>query len=339
LKEENIMNEKKCVGCGILLQDKNILMPGYTIDLSNDYCQRCFRIQNYGEYQLVTNNNSEYIELLEAVGKTNDLVVYVTDLLNLEKDFNMIRDIIPNKMILVLNKKDVLPRSVKEDKLIEYFKNYNIYFDDIITVSTINNYNMDFLLKRIKYLQTTKNVYVVGRTNAGKSSLINNIIKNYSENGDRLTQSPLPTTTLNTVSIKLNDYLTLIDTPGLIDSGSIINNLDVDLVKKISPKKEIKPRTYQLRVGQGIIIENLVRIDYLEGDKNSFTVFVSNELKVSRISSSNNKLRDLNKNIYEIKYNTDIVINGLGFIKVVGKGKIAIYIDKDVEVFFRKSLI
>jgi ribosome biogenesis GTPase A len=270
---------------------------------------------------------------------TNDLVVYVTDLLNLEKDFNMIRDIIPNKMILVLNKKDVLPKSVKEEKLIEYFKNYNIYFDEIITVSTVNNYNMDYLLKRIKFYQTTKNVYVVGRTNAGKSSLINNIIKNYSESTDSLTQSPLPSTTLNTVSIKLNDYLTLIDTPGLIDTGSIINNLDVNLVKKISPKKEIKPRTYQLRAGQGILIEDLVRIDYIEGERNSFTVFVSNELKVSRVSSSNDRLKELSKSTYEVKYDNDIVINGLGFIKVVNKGKVDIYINKDTEVFFRRSLI
>ncbi|MBQ6477343.1 MAG: 50S ribosome-binding GTPase [Bacilli bacterium] len=333
------MNEKKCLGCGIPLQDRNILLPGYTTDMANDYCQRCFRIKNYGDYQLVTNNNVEYIELLKAVGMTNDLVVYVTDLLNLKKDFNMIRDIIPNKMILVLNKKDVLPKSVKEEKLIEYFKNYNIYFDEIITVSTVNNYNMDYLLKRIKFYQTTKNVYVVGRTNAGKSSLINNIIKNYSESNDSLTQSPLPSTTLNTVSIKLNDYLTLIDTPGLIDTGSIINNLDVNLVKKISPKKEIKPRTYQLRAGQGILIEDLVRIDYIEGERNSFTVFVSNELKVTRVSSNNDKLKELSKSTYDIKYDNDIVINGLGFIKVVNKGRVDIYINKDTEVFFRRSLI
>lgn len=333
------MNDKKCLGCGIILQDQNILLPGYTTDLSNDFCQRCFRIKNYGEYQLVTNNNMEYIKLLEAVGKTNDLVIYVTDLLNLEKDFSMIRDIIPNKMILVLNKKDVLPRSVKEDKLIDYFKNSNIFFDEIITVSTMSNFNMDYLLKRIKMLQTSKNVYVVGRTNAGKSSLINNIIRNYSENGDNLTQSPLPSTTLNSISIKLNDHLTLVDTPGLIDSGSIINDLSIDMVKKISPKKEIKPRTYQLRAGQGIIIEDLVRIDYISGDRNSFTVFVSNELKVSRISINNDKLKDKNKSTYEVKFNNDIVINGLGFVKVVSKGKVDIYANKEVEIYFRRSLI
>ena len=333
------MNEKKCLGCGVLLQDENILLPGYTTNLENDFCQRCFRIKNYGEYQLVTNNNVEYMKMLEAVGKTHDLVLYVTDLINLEKDFDVIRDIIPNKMILVLNKRDVLPKSVKEEKLVDYFKNYDIFFDEIIPVSTINNYNMDYLLKRIKYFQTSKNVYVVGRTNAGKSSVINNIIRNYSENADSLTSSPLPSTTLNTLSIVVNDYLTLIDTPGLIDSGSIINNLPIELVKKISPKKEIKPRIYQLRAGQGIIINDLVRIDYLEGIRNSFAVFVSNELKIERININNTKLTDLNKSTYDVKYDNDLVVSGLGFVKISSKGKINVYVNKEVEIFFRKSLI
>ena len=333
------MNEKKCLGCGVLLQDENILMPGYTTNLENDFCQRCFRIKNYGEYQLVTNNNVEYMKMLEAVGKTNDLVLYITDLINLEKDFDVIRDIIPNKMILVLNKRDVLPKSVKEEKLVDYFKNYDIFFDEIIPVSTINNYNMDYLLKRIKYFQTSKNVYVVGRTNAGKSSVINNIIRNYSENVDSLTSSPLPSTTLNTLSIVVNDYLTLIDTPGLIDSGSIINNLPIELVKKISPKKEIKPRIYQLRAGQGIIINDLIRIDYLEGIRNSFAVFVSNELKIERININNTKLTDLNKSTYDVKYDNDLVVSGLGFVKISSKGKINVYVNKEVEIFFRKSLI
>ena len=89
-----------------------------------------------------------------------------------------------------------------------------------------------------------------------------------------------------------------------------------------------------------ININDLVRVDYTEGDRNSFTVFVSNELKVSRINSNtNNNLKELNKCTYEIKYNTDLVINGLGFIKIMNKGKVDIYLDKDVEVYLRRSLI
>ena len=85
----------------------------------------------------------------------------------------------------------------------------------------------------------------------------------------------------------------------------------------------------------------LVRIDYVEGEKNSFTLFISNDLKVKRLfnASSKNDLKDLNKLTYEVKYYEDLVINGLGFVKIVNKGIINVYIDKDVDTFMRKSLI
>ena len=47
-------SQKKCLGCGILLQDENILQEGYTTSLENDICQRCFRMKNYGEYQTLS---------------------------------------------------------------------------------------------------------------------------------------------------------------------------------------------------------------------------------------------------------------------------------------------
>ena len=334
-------SDKKCLGCGVLLQDQNILQEGYTTSLENDICQRCFRMKNYGEYQVVTKSNDEYLEILKSVGQTKDLVLYITDLLNLEKDIEQIRTIIPNKMILVLNKKDVLPKSVKETKLIKYLESKDIHFEEVIVISANKNYNIDYLLKKIKFYQTTKNVYVVGHTNAGKSSLINKLIENYSDKTQELTMSPLPSTTLNTVNITINDYLTLIDTPGLVDNGSILNQIDPKMVKKISPKKEIKPRTYQLRRNQSIIIEDLIRIDYVEGEKNSFTLFISNDLKVKRLLNSTNKddLKDLNKTTYQVKYDEDLVINGLGFVKIVNKGVIDVYIDQNVETFMRKSLI
>ena len=334
-------NQKRCLGCGIVLQDQNVLQEGYTTSLDNDICQRCFRMRNYGEYQMVAKSNEEYLEILRGVSETKDLVLYVTNLLNLEKNLDEIRSLIPNKMILVLNKFDVLPKSVKEDKIINYLEGENIHFEEVIVVSAAKNYNMDYLLKKIKYHQTSRNVYVVGHTNAGKSSLINKMIHNYSESTRELTMSPLPSTTLNTISIDIDDYLTLIDTPGLVDNGSILNHVDDKLVKKISPKVEIKPRTYQLRKNQSLIIEGILRIDYVEGEKNSFTLFISNDLKVKRLLNlfHNEELKDKNKITYDLKYENDLVISGLGFIKIVNKGVIDLYIDKDVETFTRKSLI
>ena len=70
-------------------------------------------------------------------------------------------------------------------------------------------------------------------------------------------------------------------------------------------------------------------------------MFVSNDLKVRRLLNllNNNELKDKNKITYDVKYDEDLVINGLGFVKIVNKGLIDVYIDKDVETFMRKSLI
>ena len=331
---------KKCLGCGVELQDENMLLDGYTVNLENDLCQRCFRLKNYGEYQATTKTNEEYQQILEAVGKTKDLVVYVTDVLNVEQDLYDIRKFLPNKILLVLNKRDVIPKSVKDEKLIQYFKDKYDFFNDIVVVSCEKNINIDHLLNRIKFFQVTKQVYIVGHTNAGKSSLINKLIKNYSDSKQELTISPLPSTTLNLINIEINDYLTIIDTPGLIDEGSITNYVDNELLKIITPKKEIKTKTYQLRRGQSIIIGDLVRIDYVDGEKNSFTLYISNDIKTKRIiSSRHDDLKNLAKRTYQLPFNQDIVIKGLGFIKVVNRGVVDIYLNQRVETFLRDNLI
>lgn len=330
---------KKCIGCGAVLQEANVLKEGYTVSLENDICQRCFKIRHYGELETITKSNEEYINILKDVGKTNDLVLYVADLLNLEEDLLKIRNILPNPMILVLNKRDVIPLSVKDNKLIDYFKDLNVV--DITIVSALKNYNIDNLYEMIKKYKTSNNVYVVGHTNAGKSSLINKFIKNYSTNTQEVTASSLPNTTLNTININIDNSLTLIDTPGLVDSTSIINYLDKADLKKVVPKGEIRPRVYQLRRGESIVIGSYVRIDYVEGDKNSFTLYISNNIKIKKLFNiiSNNSLKDKSCNNLDIKYNTDLVINGLGFISIRDKCNINIYIDKEITYWSRKTII
>lgn len=332
--------KKTCKGCGIILQDDNMTQEGYTTDIENDLCQRCFRMKNYGEYQVVAKSNDEYIEILKSIGQTKDLVLYIVDLLNLDRDLSKIREYIPNKILLVLNKRDVLPKSVSDDKIKEYIESLGLNFEDIAIISANKNYNIDILLNKIKKYQTSSKVYIVGNTNVGKSSLINKLLKNYSDNPNELTISPLPSTTLNKITIELSDTITLIDTPGLVDRENLVNYVDSDILKKINPKKEIKPRTYQLKPNQCLIIGNLVRLDYVEGEKNSFTIYVSNSLKVKRMNASKHEnLKDLKKTTIDLKYREDIVINGLGWVKTIQSGKVDVYLNKDVSVYTRKSLI
>ncbi len=332
---------KYCKGCGVRLQDNNVLLEGYTNNLSKDLCKRCFRLKNYGEYEIVTKSNDEYIEIIKDIGKTKSLVLYVIDLISLPKNITKIKEYLKNnKVILVLNKKDMLPLSVTDKKILDYItENFEDVFIDKIVISANKNYNLDKLMKLIKKHRVYKNVYVVGNTNAGKSTLINKLIENYSIDKSLITISSMPSTTLDEIKIPFKDFY-LIDTPGLVDRHNIINYIDNNNIKKLSSKKEIKPKTYQIKKGQALIFENFLRIDYIEGEKNSFTVFASNNVNVKRINGKrHNTLQELSRKEIDLKYHEDIVINGFGFIKTVLEGKTYIYVDKDVEVFTRKSMI
>ena len=335
------MTKKKyCKGCGVLLQNENISLEGYVNNLDNDICQRCFRMKNYGEYMKVAKTNEEFEDILKEVGKTKDLVLHIVDLVNLDKDLSDIRKIISNKMLLVLNKKDALPKSIKDEKILDYIKSLELDYVDMVVISANKNYNIELLMNKIKKYKTSKKVYVVGKTNTGKSSLINRLIHDYSENDSELTISPLPSTTLNTVSIVMDKDLEIIDTPGLIDRGNITNYLEEDTLKKIINKKTIKPKTYQLKKNQCLIIGDIIRLDYVDGARNSFTLYVPNGIKIKRMNAlKQTKLKDLYKTEFELKYREDIVINGLGWIKVVESGVVDIYMDKNVECFIRKNFI
>ena len=332
---------KYCKGCGAKLQDENMLLEGYTTDLSKDLCRRCFRLKNYGEYQAVAKTNDEYLEIIKSVGKTKSLVLYVVDILSIPEHLESIKEYLPNnKVLLVINKKDMLPLSVKDEKITNYIEsNYEDVFVDKVIISADKNYNIDRLMKLIKKHRVYKDVYIVGNTNAGKSTLINKIIENYSNEAGDITISNMPSTTLDEIRIPFKDFV-LIDTPGLVDSFNILNYLEEDNIKKISSHSTIKPRTYQIKKGQALIFNDFLRVDYVEGERNSFTVFISNDIKIKRINGNKHGyLEDLSRKEIDLKYHEDIVINGLGFIKTILEGKVYVYVNKDVSVFTRKSLI
>jgi len=327
----------KCTGCGVVLQNTNKDEVGYSVNINKLLCERCFRIRNYNEYKFVTKDNNDFINILKNINKTDDLVVLVIDLFNINRNIEEISKYLDNNILLVLTKRDILPKSCYDKKLIEYFNNYNLNIIDSIIISSIKNYNFDELYNKINEYKNSSNVYVVGFTNSGKSTMINKILYNYSNNNIKITTSNLPSTTIDSIEVKVNDSLTLIDTPGLLDSGDIINYIDVNTLKKIIPTKEIKPTTLQIKDKQTIFVEDLVRIDI--SDKNSLTFYISNNLEITRTFKENNKLINLKKHELSIEEDSDVVIQGFGFIKFTTKAKINLYTKENVSVFVRKNLI
>lgn len=323
----------KCSGCGVELQDKNKDLLGYTTDIKTGLCMRCFRLFNYGEYKDVSMGNSDYLKILKQIPKDN-LVVYVVDILSFNLD--LLKNF--NNVLLVVTKGDIIPRNVKIDRLVERIKRECSAILDVVVVSSIRNNNMDTLYRKIVDYSRNSSVYLVGNTNTGKSTLLNKLIKNYSNSSDKVTVSMYPSTTLGEVSVDLGD-VTIIDTPGIIDDGSIINYVDKFGLKKILPKKEIRPRSVQISNSGSMIIDEYVRIDYDTSCNNSIVIYCSPSLKVGFNQLNNDKLKDLDKVFLNIDKKCDIVIPGLGFIKCMRPIMVTVYVISGTLVYVRDNLI
>ena len=322
---------KRCIGCGSILQDNDINKDGYVLDINDSICQRCFRIKYYNEYKVTSRNNSDYINIINSIGN-DDLVLYVTSLFDIRLDFiDSFKSV-----IVVLTKRDVLPKSIKDYKLINYMKD-RYSFTDIEIVSSIKNYNLDSLFYKIKKYNKTGNVYVIGSTNSGKSTLINKLIKNYSDSDIEITSSLYPSTTLDKIEINI-DNIKIIDTPGLINDGSIINYIDTKTLKNITPKKEIKPKTYQIKGKGSVLIDDLVRVDYDTIDT-SMTIYIANNVNISFAGKDNNKLHDMTKQTFNLDSDKDIVISDLCFLKFTKEVKLNIYTYDNVDIYERDNLI
>ena len=334
---------KKCLGCGALFQTEDPKKAGFIEKENFDkavICKRFFRIKNYGDYEVINKDIKDYEKIFDEISKRRDLILFLCDIFTLDESLNYINKL-NGKVILVITKKDLLPKSVKEYKLINYIKkNYNLNIVDIIFVSSNKNYNIDLLYNLINKRKVSNNVYLVGNTNAGKSTLINALIKSYGKNDSFITTSSLPATTIDLIEVKLNDGLTLVDTPGLVSPNNYLTNLNLKEVKSVLPKVEIKPRTYQMKPNQSLLIGDYARIDYLSNEKNSFTIYLSNNIKVDRINlNTNDRLRNLKLTSFNLKRNKDIVINGLLFCKITNDAKVNVYVKDSAKVFERDNLI
>lgn len=311
---------KKCFGCGNILDD----------NYDKDLCERCFRLKYYGEYQITNKSNIDYFKILDSISE-NDLVLYITSIFNINLEY--LKKF--KNVIIVITKKDILPKSIKDLKIINYIKkHYGEY--DIEVISSVKNYNLDNLMDKIKKYNKNK-VYLVGNTNSGKSTLLNKMIINYSDNNPSITTSIYPSTTLDVINVNI-DNITFIDTPGIIDEGSIINCIDNNTLKVITPKKEIKPRTYQIKGKGSLIIENMIRLDY-EVEIGSMTIYISNAVNIVRVGFNNNKLHELGKREFNLEKRKDIVITDLCFIKLIGLVKVQIYANSNIKIYERDNLI
>ena len=371
-------NKIYCIGCGAEIQSENQNKQGYlpksvvekSIDENNLVCKRCFRLKNYNEVSDVELGAEDFYKLIKTLSKKDGLIVKVVDIFDFSGSWiEDVIDIIGNNkdIVLVANKLDLLPKSVKQNKikqwLFKMLKAKGIKVKDILLISAIKNHGIEEAAARIDELRNGKDVYIIGATNVGKSTFINKLIELTTGDKNVITTSHFPGTTLGMIEIPLDRATNIYDTPGIILDYDIAHYLDAESLKLVMPKKEIKARVFQLNAEQSLFFGGMARVDFVKGERQSFTLYASNLVDIHRTKLSNadalfkKHLGTLLKPPFEDNISIfknqvkksfkiddkkiDIVISGLGWITVNSDSgcEIDIYVPEEIEVFVRESII
>lgn len=297
----------KCVGCGIKLQEKDKNELGYTPNLNNALCERCFKLKNYN---ILTNKgiNIDNDKLINKINELNTCVLFLVDFINLDSEVIDAYKKIKSKKILIITKADIIPKNIKYQKLIQNIKNIYDIKEDLILTSSKTKLNIKTITK---LCLEEKNICLAGFTNAGKSSLINALV------GSDITVSKKPNTTQD--FIKLNvDGINIYDAPGFMSN---INRENI-------PRSIIRPITYQFPSKHYLLIKD-IKLNILENS--NFTIYVGNEANIIR--------RKENENVeckIIVPKNSDVIIKGFCFINFKNTCMISLN-TKDYEI--RPSIV
>ncbi len=345
---------RKCTGCGTVLQNTDDQAPGYVPDLNMAYCQRCFRMIHYDRHDSV---EVEPLKQLDHLKNLEGDFCWIMDVIDLETSLNsQFAEFYRNREVLViLNKCDLLPETVKEDRIISYVRERLIQLSvkcrGIITRGFSHHFREDFS----ECCRPDRKTYFTGVANVGKSTVINHLLKE-----NRLTANRHPSTTLNTNEIE-TDYGIICDTVGLVADNSVQAYLKSSDLKKAVPSKPINPVIFQLDGNQTVSIGGICRMDFYNCHDFTAVFYISNECPLHRTKTSNATslwnghlgrelvpVLTVNKGFKNMKKKTfrpkegkqDICIAGLGWVCISGGfDRCVAFTDTPVDTYSRKAMI
>lgn len=156
-----------------------------------------------------------------------------------------------------------------------------------------------------KYIKQGIKTVIIGKPNAGKSSLLNAIL-----NEDRAIVTEVEGTTRDTIEEFVNIKgipLNLVDTAGIRESHDIVEKIGIEKSKKLAEEADLIIAIFDS--SQNFTNEDL---EILKIAKNKKSIIVLNKIDLKqKITSDNPELKDLNKNLINLSAKNKNGLNSL----------------------------
>lgn len=337
---------QKCEGCGLTLQTSDVHKPGYAKAVDHRFCQSCFRLRHYRDFKRVRAEVDDGV-ILDFVMEFEGTIFWIVDLMNIQQSLHpaLIRHLTGKNVVLLVNKRDLLPKSVSNRRLLHgimrLLKPYPIQFMEVLFVSAKNRESLEPILP---YLYMG-DVAFVGCVNVGKSSILNTLL-----NDDSLSVSPVASTTASVIELEVNEFK-LYDTPGLQNESVITYRLSEEDLVSLSPQKTVKPQVFQIYEKQALVLGGVFALiiePYKQSQIISYLPLDMKRVKPDRVDANLKQAEYLvvdspsyRKKAYpSTKEDVEIEIYDFGMLIIkCGVKKIEVVAEKDMEYIYRKAVL
>ena len=373
----NLEYVRRCCNCGAILQCKDEKAEGYIPEhlLERDlssllFCTSCYQGAKYNLMPAYPSLDPDYLIMMQDAQARDALIVYVVDLFSFECSFipEITQAIEGLPIIVIANKRDLLPSSVSDDELREYVAHrfrraeLRVKAEDVVLTSFTSLSNTNELYSLIQEKRQGHDVYIIGAKLAGKTLFLNAFLRNYTNNSRRSIQTAdYPGTTLKVLEIPLDNSASLYDTPGTNIDNALFTRLDQTSSALVVPTERVKGRSLHLSKKEKLLIGGVARLELIEGEKTQLKCYFAKKVTLNRhhgaLDESHSfalmkrrlnvpQLETLRSSadldVYEIQVNEtgnrDIGIEGLGWISFKGDAqRFRIFIPKGVAVYTSRA--
>lgn len=298
-----VKSAKRCYACGAVLQSENKGESGYidkaVLSLAKEdmplFCYSCYTEQKYSLSPKEASIGDDFLLMLSDAKKSHALIIYIIDVFSFECSFiRQVNEKIKGlDIIVVANKRDLLPSSINEDALKEYVAHrfrvasLPVKKEDVILSSLLDRDHDDQAIRNsLEKRRKGKDVYLIGPKQGGKSFFISLFLKHYeNKTGRNISTKEYPGTSLSLIEIPLTKTTSVYDTPGTGIDNSLLSIKDGTLQKAIVLKKAPTKRLLTLYPGQAMGLGGIARIDNLGEKKLKLALYCSDKVEMYRLRS------------------------------------------------------
>ncbi len=351
----------RCYHCGAILQCENENEKGYIIPESLHratpiqiiYCDRCFEtMKAFNNSELEQKVDQEVLKILDDAFATDALIIWVVDLFSFNGTLNseIAKKVKKLNVIVVGNKRDLFPLNVKDESLVEYlnatFNAYGIKPKSVRLLGATNKIDSKELIDSMNTARKGHDVYMIGNSTSGKTSIINRAMKGFENKTTRQIKTiTYPGTSVNVLEIPLSRSSFFYELPGISQTTSATGKLEKDVVRQIVPKKAVKFITRTMSAGDALMVGSLAAFEIIKGKTTNYRFYSAEGVETRKVQSkklddyiNENNIRRFARPVSErlvsfLDYDMfeyamendkkwhDIAIEGLGWLSFIAQGQ------------------